>query len=75
MYSRPPRPDPSLEAAAQPLGDDLLRVLLADEETGPHHLRKRPIADSLAVGQAPPGVPEHVAGEAVDVLEEFPGKT
>ena len=58
--------------AAQPLGDEVERVLLADEQPGTDHLRQRPVAHALAVGQAAPGVPEDVAGEAVDVLEELP---
>jgi hypothetical protein len=45
---------------AEALGDDLLGVLLADLEPRPDHLRERPVADSLAIGQAAPGVPEHV---------------
>ena len=66
--------DPALEPGAQPLGDDLLGVLLADLQPGPDHLRERPVAHALAVGEAAPGVPEHVAGQAVDVLEELPGE-
>ena len=52
----------------------LLRVLLADLQPCPDHLRERPVAHPLAVRQAAPGVPEHVSGEAVDVLEELPGE-
>ena len=66
--------DPALEPGAEPLRDELLRVLLADEQSCPDHLRQGPVAHALAVGEAAPGVPEHLAGEAVDVLEELPGE-
>ena len=66
--------DPALEAGAEPLGDEVERVLLADLQPGTDHLRQRPVAHALAVGEAAPGVPEDVAGEAVDVLEELPGE-
>ena len=36
--------DPALEAGPQPLGDHLRRVLLADLEPCPDHLRERPVA-------------------------------
>ena len=66
--------DPALEPGAQPLGGDLLRVLLADPQPRPDHLRERPVAHPLAVGEAPPRVPQHLAGETVDVLEELPAQ-
>ena len=67
--------DPALESRPQPLGDDLLWVLLADLEPCPDHLRQRPVGDSFAIGQAAPGVPEHGPAETVDVLEELPGES
>ena len=66
--------DPALEAGSKALGDGLRRVLLTDLKPGSHHLRERPVAHALAVGQATPGVPEHLSGQAVDVLEELPGE-
>ena len=66
--------DPALEAGPQSLGDDLLWVLLADLEPCPDHLRQRPVADPLAIGEAAPGVPEHGPSQAVDVLFELPGE-
>ena len=66
--------DPSLEPGAETLGYDVEGVVLADEQPRPDHLRERPVADALAVGEAATGVPEDVAGEAVDVLEELPGE-
>ena len=66
--------DPALEPGPEPLGGELLGVLLADQKPCPDHLRQRPVADPLPVGEAAPGVPEHLAGETVDVLEELPGQ-
>ena len=43
-----------------------------DAEALPHRLGERPVRDAVAVGQAPPAVPEHRVGEAVDVLLELP---
>ena len=37
-----------------------------------HHLRKRPVRDAVAVGEAAAAVPAHVVGEPVDVLLELP---
>ena len=67
--------NPALEAAAQTLGDDIERVLLADLEPRADHLRQGPVAHALPVGQAASGVPQHVSRQPVDVLEELPGET
>ena len=66
---------PALEPGAEPFRHDLERVLLADLQARPDHLRQRPVADSLAVAEAVPRVPQHLAREPVDVLEELPRKT
>ena len=67
--------DPPFEAGPESLADDLLWILLADLQSGSHHLRERPVAHALPVGETPAGVPEHGSRQAVGVLEELPGKT
>src|SRR5205807_728956 len=52
------------------------RLLLAldDLAAPPDHLGERPVRHPLAVREATAAVPEHLRGEAVDVLLEFPGE-
>ena len=66
--------DPALEACAKSFGDDLGWVLLAYLEPCADHLGQSPVAHPLPIGEATPGVPENVARQAVDVLEELPGE-
>ena len=63
------------EGLAQPRARRLGVVLLGDPRAHPHHLRERPVRDSVAVGEAAPAVPAHVVCEPVDVLLELPGET
>ncbi len=49
------------------------RILgLADPGTHPHHVRQRPVGDTLAVGEAAAAVPVHLLDDPVEVLVELP---
>ncbi len=64
------------------LRDDLLELgacgcrllLLHDPGAHPHHVRERPIGDTLAVGEATAAVPVRELGDTVEVLVELPGQ-
>ena len=47
-------------------------LVLGDPGPHPHHVRKRPVGDTLAVGETPSAVPVGDLGEPVEVLVELP---
>ena len=69
-----PAGDPCLERFSELRSRNLRRLILQDARPGPHHLAQRPVRDSVAVGQAPATMPQHVVGQSVDVLLKLPGE-
>ncbi len=49
--------------------------VLDDAGTHPHHLVEGPVRNALAVSKTAASVPPDRLGDAVEVLEEFPGQT
>ena len=49
-------------------------LVLGDAHAHTHHLRKRPVRDAFAIGEAAAAVPAHLVDEPVDALLELPAE-